>query len=244
MFARFSVCQLHELVPTAAQLAFTYRYLGAQLLAHQQYADAQEVFAAAHGYNRAQGDDPAGRLMLEGYRGLSKLLAGDAGVRRVRVSHRGYRPASTARRGCPDLCRATHYRPRRLCVTGIALNWRSGAGLHHECPQVCGIANRIKRRLPLTPALSPRRGSLFRLPARVMRRIPGKGKPLQQRIQSCTMTPHATRPPAPASSPYVSGFSWMMNAEPSSSNSEWARPTVSVTSLVKTSTRTVPSAAA
>ena len=78
MYARFSVRQLHELEPTAAQLAFTYWFLGAQLMAHRQYADAQEEFAAAHGYNRAQGDDPAGRLMLEGYIGLTKLLAGDA----------------------------------------------------------------------------------------------------------------------------------------------------------------------
>ena len=76
MYARFSVRQLHELDPTAAQLAFTYWYLGAQLLAHRQYADAQEAFAAAHGYNQEQGDDPAGRFMLEGYMGLAALLGG------------------------------------------------------------------------------------------------------------------------------------------------------------------------
>ena len=77
MYARFSVRQLHELEPTAAQLALTYWYLGAQLMAHRQYTDAQGAFEAAHSYNQEQGDDPAGRLMLEGYTGLTKLLAGD-----------------------------------------------------------------------------------------------------------------------------------------------------------------------
>ena len=41
-----------------------------------QYAEALEVFKAAHAYNQEHGDDPEGRLMLEGYIGLTKLLAG------------------------------------------------------------------------------------------------------------------------------------------------------------------------
>ena len=76
MYARFSVRQLHELYPTAAQLAFTYWFLGAHLIAHRQYAEALKVFKAAHAYNQEHGDDPEGRLMLEGYIGLTKLLAG------------------------------------------------------------------------------------------------------------------------------------------------------------------------
>ncbi|MDE2815743.1 MAG: hypothetical protein OXM03_10335 [Chloroflexota bacterium] len=76
MFARYSVRQLHELDPTAAQLAFTYWYLGAHLMADRQYAEALSVFAAALAYNREHGTDPEGRLMLEGYVGLTKQLAG------------------------------------------------------------------------------------------------------------------------------------------------------------------------
>lgn len=76
MFARFSVRQLQELDPTAAQLAFTYWYLGAHLMADRQYAEALNVFAAALDYSREHGADPEGRLMLEGYIGLTKLLAG------------------------------------------------------------------------------------------------------------------------------------------------------------------------
>ena len=75
MYARYSVRQLHELDPTAAQLAYTYWFLGAQRMAHRQYAEAQNAFAAAHGYNQEHGDDPEGRWMLEGYIGLTKLLA-------------------------------------------------------------------------------------------------------------------------------------------------------------------------
>ena len=78
MYARFSVRQLQELDPTAAQLAFTYWFLGAQLMANRQYADAQEAFAAAHGYNQEQGDDPECRLMLAGYIGLAALLNGQS----------------------------------------------------------------------------------------------------------------------------------------------------------------------
>ena len=76
MFARFSVRQLHELDPSAAQMAFTYWYLGAHLMADRQYAEAQSVFESALAYNREHGADPEGRLMLEGYVGLTNLLAG------------------------------------------------------------------------------------------------------------------------------------------------------------------------
>lgn len=76
MFARFSVRQLHELDPTAAQLAFTYWYLGAHLMADRQYAEALSAFESALDYNREHGTDPEGRLMLEGYIGLTKVLAG------------------------------------------------------------------------------------------------------------------------------------------------------------------------
>lgn len=76
MYARFSVRQLHELDPTAAQLAFTYWYLGAHLMAGRQYAEAVRVFKSALAYNRKHGDDPEGGLMLEGYVGLTKVLAG------------------------------------------------------------------------------------------------------------------------------------------------------------------------
>ncbi|MCY4437570.1 MAG: hypothetical protein OXE05_09595 [Chloroflexi bacterium] len=76
MFARYSVRQLHELDPTAEQLAFTYWFLGAHLMAGRQYAEALTVFEAAHAYNQEHGSDPEGRLMLEGYIGLTKLLAG------------------------------------------------------------------------------------------------------------------------------------------------------------------------
>ena len=76
MFARYSVRQLHALDPTAAQLAFTYWYLGAHLVAERQYAEALSVFRSALAYNHEHGADPEGRLMLEGYIGLTKQLAG------------------------------------------------------------------------------------------------------------------------------------------------------------------------
>lgn len=76
MFAHYSLRQLRELDPTPAQLAFTSWFLGAQLLAHEQYAEAQEVFTAALAHNQEHGEDEDGRLMLEGYSGLTKLLAG------------------------------------------------------------------------------------------------------------------------------------------------------------------------
>lgn len=78
MFARYGVRQLHELDPTAAQMAFTYWFLGAQLLADGQYAEALHVFEAARASNLEAGDDPDERLMLEGYIVLAKLLAGQA----------------------------------------------------------------------------------------------------------------------------------------------------------------------
>lgn len=74
--ARYGVRQLHALDPTAAQLAYTYWFLGAQLLAHGEYAEALAVFEAARAFNQEHGADPAGRLMLEGYIGLTQLLAG------------------------------------------------------------------------------------------------------------------------------------------------------------------------
>ena len=76
MFARYSVRQLHELDPTPAQLAFTYWFLGAQLIAHKQYAEALQVLKAAHAYNQEHGENPESRLMLEGYIGLAALLEG------------------------------------------------------------------------------------------------------------------------------------------------------------------------
>lgn len=75
MYARYGVRQLHELDPTAAQLAFTYWFLGAHLMADGQYAEALSVFEAALTHSREHGDDPEGGLMLEGYIGLTKLLA-------------------------------------------------------------------------------------------------------------------------------------------------------------------------
>ena len=86
MCARYSVRQLHELDPTAAQLAYTYWFLGAQLIAHRQYAEAQTVFAAAHAYSREDGGDPDGRLMLEGYMGLTVLLSGQEDSGEARLS--------------------------------------------------------------------------------------------------------------------------------------------------------------
>ena len=85
MFARYSVRLLHELDPTAAQLAYTYWFLGAQLLAHRQYAEALGIFETAHAYSREDGGDPDGRLMLEGYMGLTLLLSGqeDSGEARL-----------------------------------------------------------------------------------------------------------------------------------------------------------------
>ena len=45
-FARYAVRQLHDLDPTDAQLAFTYWYLGAHLMAEGSYAEALAVFEA------------------------------------------------------------------------------------------------------------------------------------------------------------------------------------------------------
>ncbi len=76
LFARYSVRQLHELDPTPAQLKFTYWFLGAQLIAHKQYAEALQVLKAAHANNLEHGENPETRLMLEGYIGLAALLEG------------------------------------------------------------------------------------------------------------------------------------------------------------------------
>ena len=76
IFARYSVRQLHELDPTAAQLTFTYWFLGAQLIAHKQNAETLQVLKAALAYNLEQGENPEGRLMLEGYIELAALLEG------------------------------------------------------------------------------------------------------------------------------------------------------------------------
>jgi hypothetical protein len=76
MFARYSVRQLRALDPTPAQLAYTLWFLGAQLLAHRQYAAAQATFERALTNNLDHGDDTVGRLMLVGYLGLTRLLAG------------------------------------------------------------------------------------------------------------------------------------------------------------------------
>ena len=76
LYARYSVRQLHELDPTAAQRAYSYWFLGAHLMAGGQYAEAQAVFESALTHNQEHGDDPEGRLMLAGYIGLTKLLAG------------------------------------------------------------------------------------------------------------------------------------------------------------------------
>lgn len=76
MFARYGVRQLHELDPNPEQLAFTYWFLGAHLLACGQYAEAQEQFATALAHKREHGEDEDGRLMLKGYIGLSRVLEG------------------------------------------------------------------------------------------------------------------------------------------------------------------------
>ena len=75
-FAQYSVRQLHELDPNTGQLAFTYWFLGAQLIAHEQYDEAIKVLEEARDYSREQGDGPEGVKMLEGYIGLTRILKG------------------------------------------------------------------------------------------------------------------------------------------------------------------------
>jgi hypothetical protein len=74
LLGRHSVRQLHELDPTTAQLEFTTWFLGAQVIAHQHYDEALEVFEKARQYNLEQGDKPDGLTMLEGYIGLTRIL--------------------------------------------------------------------------------------------------------------------------------------------------------------------------
>lgn len=76
LFARYSVRQLSELNPSVSQLAFTYWFLAAQLMANGRYTEALEVFEQARDYNKKQGDNPDGLTMLEGYIGLTQILAG------------------------------------------------------------------------------------------------------------------------------------------------------------------------
>ena len=78
-FARYSVRQLHELDPNANQLAFTYWFLGAQLIAHVHYEEALSVLEQARDYTKKDGENPDGLTMLEGYIGLTKILNGETG---------------------------------------------------------------------------------------------------------------------------------------------------------------------
>ncbi|MDE3257244.1 MAG: hypothetical protein OYM47_05365 [Gemmatimonadota bacterium] len=76
-FARYSVRQLHKLDPTDAQLAFTYWYLGAHLIAEGSYAEGLAVFIKTKDYNESAGDNPDYQTMIEGYIGLTRILSGD-----------------------------------------------------------------------------------------------------------------------------------------------------------------------
>ena len=76
-FARYSVRQLHELDPTDAQLAFSYWFLGAHLIAEVSYEEALSVLVDARQYNSSDGGNPDYQTMLEGYIGLTRILSGD-----------------------------------------------------------------------------------------------------------------------------------------------------------------------
>ncbi len=76
-FARYSVRQLRELDPTGAQLAYTYWYLAAHLMANESYADALSVFGEARDHSASAGGDPDQPAMFDGYIGLTKILSGD-----------------------------------------------------------------------------------------------------------------------------------------------------------------------
>ncbi len=76
-FARYSVRQLHELEPTDAQLAFSYWFLAAHLIADGSYEEALSVLVDARQYNSSDGGNPEYQTMLEGYIGLTRILAGD-----------------------------------------------------------------------------------------------------------------------------------------------------------------------
>ena len=76
-FARYSVRQLHELDPTDAQLAFSYWFLAAHLIAEVSYEEALSAFIKTKHYNESAGDNPDYQTMLEGYIGLTRILSGD-----------------------------------------------------------------------------------------------------------------------------------------------------------------------
>lgn len=76
-FARYSVRQLRELDPTDAQLAFTYWYLGAHLIAEGSYEEALSVFGAARDHGASDDGNPDQQAMLDGYIGMVKILSGD-----------------------------------------------------------------------------------------------------------------------------------------------------------------------
>ena len=76
-FARYAVRQLHDLDPTDAQLAYTYWFLGAHLIAEGSYEEALAVFITTKDYNESAGDNPDYQTMIEGYIGLAKILSGD-----------------------------------------------------------------------------------------------------------------------------------------------------------------------
>ena len=78
--ARYSVRQLHELDPSAAQLAFTYWFLGVQLIAQESYGEALSVLVHARDYSKAHGTSPDELAMLEGYIGLTRILNGEKDV--------------------------------------------------------------------------------------------------------------------------------------------------------------------
>ena len=89
-FARYSVRQLHELDPTDAQLAFTYWFLGAHLIAEGSYDEALKVFAKTKEFSDSEGGNPDYQNMIEGYIGLTKILSGDVEAGRMRNSNRRY----------------------------------------------------------------------------------------------------------------------------------------------------------
>ena len=78
--ARYSVRQLHGLDPSAVQLAFTYWFLGAHLIAMESYGEALSVFAQARDYSEAHGSKPDELAMLKGYIGLTRILKGKKDV--------------------------------------------------------------------------------------------------------------------------------------------------------------------
>jgi hypothetical protein len=80
VFARYSVRLLLELEPSIDQQAFTYWFLGAQLLANRYYDEARHTFEQAKEYSRQQDNNLDGVTMLEGYIGLTAALDGQKEV--------------------------------------------------------------------------------------------------------------------------------------------------------------------